>query len=196
MTDTYLTRQTLLRRLKSKNDEQSWEEFISFYEKFIYSIIHKMDINSSDCDDLAQKVLLKVWKSLANFDYNQQQGYFRNWLYTITKNTVLTYISDIQYNSNANKQVMKDADTDYQPPEIDTIIQNEWEKHISERAFQTIKETVSEQMLDVFLSTLRGESITEIAERVGLEENTIYKYKNRVKHKLMAEIRNLREMLE
>lgn len=195
MSDTYLTRQTLLKKLKDSDSESSWEEFYKYYKKFIYSIIIKMGVNESDSDDLAQKTLLKIWQALPNFDYNQKKGYFRNWLYTITRNTVISFIK-ANKNLLKNQQEFKSISERHGTAEINKIIHNEWEKYISERAFNTIKEKVSVQALECFQAGLRNEPVAETAEKLGLEENTVYIYKNRVKQKLYAEIRNLREMLE
>ncbi len=195
MTDTYLTRQTLLKKLKNSDSESSWEEFYRYYKKFIYSIIIKMGVNESDCDDLAQKTLLKIWQALPNFDYNQKKGYFRNWLYTITRNTVISFIK-ANKNLLKSREEFKSFSDGHNKAEINKIIHNEWEKYISERAFNTIKEKVSAQAMECFQASLRNEPVAETAQRLGLEENTIYIYKNRVKQKLYAEIRNLREMLE
>jgi RNA polymerase sigma factor (sigma-70 family) len=195
MSDTYLTRHTLLKKLKSADSESSWEEFYKYYKKFIYSIIIKMGVNEADSDDLAQKTLLKIWQALPSFDYNQKRGYFRNWLYTVTRNTVISFIK-ANKNLLKSQQAFKSINEGKSKAEIYKIIHSEWERYISERAFNTIKGKVSAQALDCFQAGLRNEPVRKTAERLGLEENTVYVYKNRVKQKLYAEIRNLREMLE
>lgn len=196
MGETYLTRETLLRRLRSADDDQAWEEFVFFYRKFIFSVIVKMGVREADCDDLSQKVLLKLWESLPNFNYNEKRGFFRNWLYTITRNTVVTYINRVKMISNKKSQIQNDMIEQFESPEIDKMVKEEWEKHIAALAFTNIKKKVSEQALDAFQSSLRKEPVAETAQRLGLEENTVYIYKNRVKKKFIEEIKNLREMLE
>ncbi len=195
MTENYLTRKTLLSRLKQLDNESSWHEFHNYYSNFIHSIILKMGILNTDVDDLSQKVLLKIWQALPTFDYNKSKGHFRNWLYTVTKNTVLSYI-DKERKKQA--QLCEDYSlvTTSTPAEIDTIINEEWELYISERAFNTIKEKVSERSLECFKAGLRGEDVATAAKNLNIEENTVYIYKNRVKQKLLAEISNLRDLLE
>lgn len=192
MADTYLTRETLLKRLKSADDELSWEEFIHYYRRFIFSIFNKMRISDSDSDDLFQRVLLKVWKAIPNFDYNQAQGQFRSWLYKVTQNTVLNFISE----GKIKKQNVVAIDEKYSKPEVDRIIRDEWEKHISALAFNTVKEKVSEVAMQVFLASLEGEKTEVTAKKYGLSENSVYVYKMRVKNALTAEIKNLRDFLE
>ncbi len=191
-----MTRQTLLRRLKSKSDEDAWENFVANYRPFICSVINKMGINPSDIDDICQTILVKIWKSLDHFDHGQKQGCFRNWLYTITRNCVLTYISSNQYNIRTREGVESNKHPLTEAPDIENIIHKEWKRFIFEKAANNIKKKVSHQLWDAFQSGLNGENEEVTAKRLGLETNTINKYKNRIKYKLIAEIENLREFLE
>lgn len=196
MSDTYLTRKTLLKRLKTSNDDMAWEEFVRFYKGFIYSIIMKMRVNHADQDDLSQKVMVKIWKSLDQFDHNQQKGHFRSWLSSITKNTVLSFIRDSNRANNKNESFKQEVVKDFDEPEIDNMIEEEWEKHISDLAFDTIKNKVSPQAMEAFLAGLRGEAGSETAAKLNSTEDMVYTYRSRVKLKLIAEIKNLRELLE
>ncbi len=196
MSDTYLTRKTLLMRLKSSKDEQAWEEFVFFYQNFIYSIIIRMGVGEADRDDLSQKVMLKIWKSMNQFNHNQKRGHFRSWVHAITKNTVLTYMEHNKHISKKQDALRVDSDGQFYSPEVDRLINEEWEKHISALAFDNISNKVSSQAMNAFLAGLRNEPVSETAERLGLGENTVYIYRLRVKKKIIAEINNLREMLE
>lgn len=196
MADTYLTRNTLLKRLKGLNDELAWDEFVFYYRDFIFSIINKLGVLDGDCDDLSQQVMLKIWSSIESFSYTQKPGSFRNWIYTITKNAVMNYFKHNKLVNKHHEQIeITDRHTVFKP-EIDQLITDEWENYITGLAFENISKKVSEQTIEVFLSSLRGEAVTETATRLGIEENSVYIYKNRVKKKLVAEIKNLREMLE
>lgn len=195
-TKTYLTRETLLKRMQSLNNEESWDEFVFYYGKFIYSIINRMGIYTGEEEDLAQEILLKIWKAIPNFDINQKKGQFRSWLYSVVKNTVLTYLSRSRYKSEKMALFGVELAQQKNHPEIDQLIIEEWEMYISEKAFEIVKRNLSEQALDAFQSALLGEPVEQIAERLSLEVNTVYVYKNRVKNRLVAEIRNLRELLE
>lgn len=196
MTDTYLTRQTLLKRLKSNTDELAWEDFVFYYQNFIYSIIIRMGVSQADRDDISQKVLLKIWRSLDQFDHNQQKGHFRSWINAITRNTVLSFIAHSKHLDKKYESFKVNADGAFVAPEVDKLIGEEWEKHVSALAFDTISKKMSPQAIDAFLAGLRNEPVSETAERLGLEENTVYTYKLRVKRKIVAEIKNLKDMLE
>lgn len=196
MTDTYLTRQTLLRQLKIENNNLAWEEFLHYYKRFIYSIVVKMEIAPSERDDIVQEALFKIWKSLDQFDINKKRGRFRNWMQAITKNTALVYI-------NKNARLMRNVQdfTDQQAdqinkPDIDQLIEFEWEQHITALAFANISKKASNNAVESFLAGLRNEPAEDTAQRLNITVEKVYNYRNRIKTKMVGEIKNLREMLE
>lgn len=196
MTDTYLTRETLVRKLKLNLSEESWEEFIHFYKNFIYSIITTMNVDEPDADDIYQQALIRIWKGIKNFDSKQRKGSFRSWIYKITQNTTLTFITKCKSKKSKMEEIKLEAEEKFHSPEIEQIIDEQWNRHISKLAFENISERLSEKALDAFTSQFSGEAPEVTAERLGLEKRTVYIYRARIKQKLMAEISNLKEMLE
>ena len=81
------TRVTLLMRVKNQHDDKSWEDFVFYYKKkFIYIICRKMGLNHHDGEEVVQKVLLKLWDKLPEFEYDQGSRFrgwalYRNWKY-------------------------------------------------------------------------------------------------------------------
>ena len=86
MTDQWITRKTLLLRAVNPDDESAWDEFIEYYGRFIYHIILKMGVNSSNSDDVAQQIVIKLWKKINTYD--SSKGNFRPWLSTVIRNSV------------------------------------------------------------------------------------------------------------
>jgi len=196
MSDTYLTRETLLKKLQYTDNEKAWEEFVYFYQKFIFSIINKMGVPSADCDDLCQKVLIKLWKSLPEFKYNQKQGAFRSWLYVITKNTVYNFSRKQNRLTEKNKNISELGIIEDQESEVNSFIDEEWKKHLTALAYKSISKKLSSKTIEAFQASVKGEPIELIAKRLNTSENNVYRYKIRVKQKLMEEIKNLKDMLE
>ncbi len=195
MSDTYNTRVTLLTRLKSPDDELSWEEFIKYYEGFIYSIIIKMGVPSCDNDEVFQMAIIKLWKVLPNFNYASSKGRFRNWLYTVVKNIVYNYFDRMP----RNELELLDVDSSClkkDSPEIERLVEEEWDNHILSLAFDKVAKKVSKTAMDTFIKGLDGESVEAASKRLCLSESSIYVYRKRVKDALTAEVNNLREMLD
>ncbi|MCM8527147.1 MAG: RNA polymerase sigma factor, partial [Lentisphaeraceae bacterium] len=167
--DKYKTRQTLLERLSNKYDENSWNEFIGTYKAYICVVIMRMGINESDTEDLAQQVMLKLWKKLPGFNYNRNKR-FRNYLASTARNTVNDFIRKI----NAEKARLEKADinTDEEEyvslPDINTLINEEWESFIANLALDNIRSHFEAASIDIFLQILDGRDPQELADNLGL----------------------------
>ena len=71
------TRETLLERIKNPLDESSWEDFVRYYQPFIYGVVRGMRIPHHDAEEIVQTILLKAWKKLPDFEYDRARGRFR-----------------------------------------------------------------------------------------------------------------------
>ena len=85
--DNHLTRQTLLERIRIQKDDKSWEEFVLYYRHFLYIICRRMNLSHHDSEEVVQKILLKIWNAIDNFEYDKSKR-FRSWLYSVTRNAV------------------------------------------------------------------------------------------------------------
>lgn len=63
----------------------SWEEVARTHGRKIYNFAYRLTGNPDDASDLAQEVLLRVRRGLANY----QPGSFDGWLWRITRNAFL-----------------------------------------------------------------------------------------------------------
>lgn len=195
--DKYLTRQTLLQRAQ-KQDEKAWEEFIILYKDFIYHILHKMNIQSIDFDDLAQDVLLKLWKGLGSYDKDKSK--FRTWLSHVTRNTVLSYFRskkcrpqgvDLESEATAvNKYFYELSDN-----QLEEMFEKEWQAYVCSIAFENIQKLFSGQAVEAFSMSQKEIPTDEICQKLGLKKESLYVLVSRVKSKYVNEIRRLiREM--
>ena len=190
------TRQTLIERLRDKYDEKSWQTFIDSYQRYIYVVIRGMAIKHEEAEDLVQEVLLQLWTKLPNFRYDPDKAMFRTWLCKVIKNRVLNFIKAQESQSKRIDKASQQVFKEYTNHEMDQLMQKEWEVYITNLALERIRNSFPGQSIKVFELTLEGKSIADIAETLGLKENSVYKSKNRVKAKLINEISNLRYELE
>ena len=190
------TRQTLIERLRDKYDQESWQTFTQIYQRYIYVVIRRMNVSHSETEDLVQEILFKIWNKLPEFDYNPNKARFRTWLSTVVKNRVITYIRSSQSHSNKIDKASQEPRKNYSDHDIDDIMHKEWESYITNMAMNRIKQNFPGQAIEVFEMTLEGKSVSDIAQELGLKENSVYKSKNRVKARLIEEIKALRQDLE
>lgn len=193
MTDkeNYVTRETLLAKLKNKHDDASWEDFVFYYKSYIYIICRRMNLSHHDAEEVVQKVLMTAWKKLPDFKYNKKQR-FRGWLCKVTKDSVNEFFRSAKRQSTKVDRVSEYSVNDkFSDPDIEKIAEEEWKAYIAGMALDNIKDNFSEQAINVFTKLSEGKSRSIVAEELGLPVNTVSVYKKRVTVKLRSEIRRL-----
>lgn len=192
----YQTRQTLLEKIKDRYDEDAWTDFVRFYERFIYTIVRESGLSSVESKDVTQQVLLKLWDILPRFSYDREKGGFRNWLYRVTKRTLVDYWRKEGRYNQKKEEYGKDAGIHLtESSNLDELMDREWKAHISNLAMEKIRKRFSGKAVDVFYALLEGKSIAEVAREFGIAENSVYVYRSRVSEKLAAEINYLKTQL-
>ncbi len=199
MTNTYATRKTLLQRVRNQHDQQSWTELVDVYRKYVYSVIRSLNISEHDADDILQHVFLKLWEKLPDMD-PEEIIRFRSLLGRITKHCTIDYVRKRSTAAEKLKQAAQDETLDYlnsiQLPEIDKIAEDRWEVFLANLALDNVEAQFSGQAVAVFRMSLNGLDVKEIASELGLELNSVYRLRTRVKNQLILEIQHLREELE
>ena len=193
------TRLTLIERAKNKDDHKSWEEFISFYKSYLYTVIRNMKVNHHDTEEILQDIFVKVWDKLGDFDYCPGRGKFRYWLCTITKNMVISFIrkqkSDLERRGKIHSGERENYLNRISVPELEVLAESEWKNFIANRALNNIRETFRPKEVEAFTLYVSGLSVKEVAAKMGLAENSVYIYKARVQDLLRKEICRLDEEL-
>lgn len=192
----YQTRKTLILRLKEGGDP-SWEEFFQLYRPYIQAIVRNMNIPASDADDIAQQVMIRLWKHIEKYSPERR---FRSWLSTIVVNCVKDFIRDRARDAERQEKMARDRSLPYlraiRLPEVEQIAEREWGIYLSKLALERVESLFSGKAIEVFSMSLDGLSVEEIARRTGLKENSVYRLRNRVKKQVALEIQQLRLEME
>jgi len=200
MNPGYSTRYTLLERAKNQSDSEAWEELIGFYRKYIYVIIRSMQVNATDCDDVLQLVLIELWKYLPEYQYDKEKSKFRFWVAKVTRNQVISYIRRQQSHAKKLDKAQAEATLSYldsiKTPEIEEIVTREWKLFISNSAMQNIERHFSSQAIESFRLYSKGLKVNDIALKVDVKPDSVYKYISRIKLKLIEEINSLKNELD
>ncbi|WP_372795456.1 RNA polymerase sigma factor [Pontiella sp.] len=191
----YQTRVTLLAKLKKTENHEAWLEFETIYRPFILSLILRMGINADDAEDISQAVLTKVWQKIEDFEYNQNKGKFHNWLAAMTRNTVKDFFRTkknfITGRDSVEYQEQYVAIEEQVLPDIENLARVEWVLHITNLAWDNIKDDIYETKREVFKLVSRELPTKEIASRLGISEASVRVYKAEVFEKMRAEITRL-----
>jgi len=78
----------LMRRVR-EGDMVAFEELVERHERAVVGTVAKMLGGSSDAEDIAQQVFVRVWKSAGRYE---PRARFTTWLFTITRNLVFNEV--------------------------------------------------------------------------------------------------------
>lgn len=199
MADDWNTRLTLLQRAKNPDDQQAWDEFVRYYRDFIKVVLAQMGLNQKDSDDLIQEILVKIWKTLPKMDYDQNRARFRTWMSHLIRNKVIDHFRKVKRLSNKQEMIVEESGNltpVKSEPEVQKIIQTEWEVYIVKLALKRIAGHFSERAIEAFEMSMDNISPDDIGKKLGIKGNSVTKLKNRVKQRLIKEIELLRSELE
>lgn len=143
-------------------------------------------------DDLVQEILLKAWKNLPKFEYKKNNGKFRNWLGLVVSNTAKSYYRKQSNVSKAIGKIERDSEIE---PEIQDISDAEWKLFISNKAWENVKVSLSENVIQCFELISEGNDLKDVAEKSGIPYNTVCVYKKRIINKISREIVRLEQEL-
>ena len=178
------TRMTLIKRVKDRLDDNSWEEFTQTYQPYIMTILHRSGIPSSHIQDLCQDILLKIWKSIESFEYDPEKCTFRTWLSVVCRNTVY------KFSAKQKKLAIDDVEVPHiaDEAEIDHIIEREWRLYIAAKALESVSRQFNKNALEAYRGFHKGQSVEDIAQSLEISESSIYVYNKRVKDAMSREI--------
>jgi len=199
MAKIYKTRETLLFRVKNQRDDKSWNEFVGYYKNYIYIVARNMNLVHHDAEDILQRVLLKLWEKLPEFEYNTQRGSFRSFLCTIIRNMAIDFIKKKSRMLNTidgdEKNTLKKYLDEVSLPEIEKIAEKEWKLFLANTAWEKVEPTLTDKVKNAYMMLLKGKSLDDVASTLDIQKNTVYVYKLRVIEKIQREIKLIEQDL-
>jgi len=195
-TDPNNTSYSLLERALNLDDSAAWDSLYERYMTFVYHVLVKVGIKESDRDDLCQSVFIELSSKLKNYDL--EKGKFRSWLATVVRNKAL---QGIRKNANYTKYVEKasnEPDAVYllEGEYYDEFVEREWDNYLISLATDRIATSHTGKAAEIFSLGLEGKSSTEIAKLTGLQINSVYTIRQRIKQTLLKEADAIRAELE
>jgi RNA polymerase sigma-70 factor (ECF subfamily) len=161
-----------------EGDESTFRTLVQRHKDKIRNIIY-LTLNSSDSiDDIAQDVLITIYKNLKSFRFQSQ---FSTWLYRITVNKCKDHLRKVRIRSIFIP--IKDGEED------PVYIPSMEHKDISEIVNHAISKLPEKLRLPLLLKDIEGLSYQEIAETVNCEIGT-------VKSRIFRAREGLRELLK
>jgi RNA polymerase sigma-70 factor (ECF subfamily) len=198
------TRRSLLSRLKSWDNEDSWREFFNTYWRLIYDFALKTGLNDAQAQDAVQETIISVAGEMKDFRYDPALGSFKRWLLQITRRRVADQLRK-QYRTGEVGAPRADDPAvaawlsevpDGTSRELETLWDEEWRRHIADAAMARVRRKVRPAQFQMFeLSVVRGWSVTKVASALGASVTQVYMARHRVARQIEKEIQHLERNL-
>ena len=96
----------LVKRAK-QGDMHAFEELIIQHEKIVYNVALRMMNHSEDAKDISQEVFLKLWRTLAQYQFDAA---FSTWLYRLTQNVCIDFLRKQKRQQHVSLTFSEDED--------------------------------------------------------------------------------------
>lgn len=208
------TRWSLLRRLKDRDDQQSWQEFFDTYWRLIHSVARKAGLSEAEAQDVVQETMLAVSKTIDEFRCDPEAGSFKAWLLRLTRWRILDQLAKrlprqqppsavapgaIPAPARRGRAGEEDARTDTiervaDPAgvDLDQLWDREWQATLLDRAAQRVKAKVDAKQWQIFdLYILKNWKAGDVAKTMRVSVAQVYLAKHRVGAVLKEEVKRL-----
>lgn len=184
------TSQSLLFRLRNPVDADAWQEFAEIYRPVILRIASSKGLQSTDAEDLAQKVLIAILGAIERWDPTGKAK-FRTWLKRITENAIMNAISRAkpdQANGGVEAHSLLDTYPDRDGPDSE-LLKIELHREIFRWAARRIQNEFTETTWKAFwLTAVDARPAEEVGRLLGRNRGSIYAARSRVMKRLIQQI--------
>ena len=194
--DSPETRASLLVQLRDGTNHSAWQEFVKLYGPIIYGFARKRGLQDADAADLMQDVMRSVSAAIGRLDYDRNQGTFRGWLFTITRNKIFTFLSARRIrpqgsgDTTTNRLLEQHADGE----DGSQAWELEYQRRVAALAMERVKGEFQESTWRAFwLTAVEGRAVGDVTRQVGLSAGAIYVAKSRVLARLKEEVETMRQ---
>ena len=172
-------------------DDAAFREIVQRYQSKVFSIIHGIVRQRNDVEDIAQQVFAKVYLSLKSFDFRSS---LITWIYKITVNECFDYlrkrkVRKLVYESDLSEDEVRRVENttpsiDRQEPMDSTLARRDY-------VVKLLTRVSDEERMLLMMKEVEGFSVEELAERTGMNENTIKVKLFRARQKLVKAAQRL-----
>jgi RNA polymerase sigma factor (sigma-70 family) len=187
-----ITPLSLLERLRSNPDEESWGRLVSIYNPWLQRVLRQAGIPETDADDLRQEVLAVLFQEMPDFEHNGQAGAFRRWMRNIVINRVRRYWRSRQ--TAATRQPGNVPWDTFGDPAagLEEYWDREHDRYLIQELFKLVEASVSRSTWLAFRrQAVDGERAAAVASELGISVNAAMLAKSRVLARLRSEGRLL-----
>ena len=210
------TRPSLLQRLQTGDDPQSWKDFYRIYGGLIRFFATQAGLTPDEAEEVVQEVAIGVARRLPEFVYDPQVCRFKTWLLNLTRWRIQNQLRKRGHigaagarssgvaerpatqrgeEGTATRAIERIADPAV--PEFGSEWDAAWEKNLATQAMEQVRAKIEERQFQIFdLYVLKGWPPRDVAKTLGISIARVYLTKHRVSALVKKEVRRLEKEAE
>jgi RNA polymerase sigma factor (sigma-70 family) len=191
------TRVALLRRLRDRDDQETWNALVDRYAPRIYRWCRRYRLPESDAADVTEEVIRKLLLAIRHFQHDPAKSGFREWLKAVVAKTM----RDLLRAARSPREGSSDTGVF---PILNTIkdkaavgdltkqVEEAYEKELLREAALRVQLGVEPQTWDAYrLAVIERLSPEQVAEQVGISTDDVNAAKSHVIKMLREEVKRL-----
>jgi RNA polymerase sigma factor (sigma-70 family) len=210
------TRPSLLHRLQTGDDPQSWQEFYRIYGGLIRFFATRAGLTADEAEEVVQETAIGVARRLPEFVYDPKVCRFKTWLLNLTRWRIQNQLrkrgqpgaagssspttsdgSPAGRGDDTTGTRMIDRIADPAAAEFGAEWDAAWEKTLVTQAMEQVRARIEERQFQVFdLYVMKGWPPGDVAKTLGISTARVYLTKHRVAALLKKEVCRLEKAAE
>jgi RNA polymerase sigma factor (sigma-70 family) len=178
VTHVELTDTEIIKRVLA-GEQALFAQLVQRYQSYVFTLVLRFTDNREDAEEISQDVLVKAYRSLADF---RGEAKFSTWLYTIVRTSCITFLRKkrLETTSLDNERTSQQVESRQSGFTANAIEQKS--KHAMVNAAIRMLSPDDTQILTLFY---KGEqTLEEIGRVMRMDPNTIKVKLHRARHRL------------
>ena len=191
MTDSQMTRLSLLARLGDAQDGEAWAQFVEIYAPVIYQFLRRRGVQDADAADVTQDVIRTVIRSVGGFDHNRRPGSFRKWLTTITHSRLADFAARQKHQVSGSGDTLTLETLNQQPgrDSDERLLEQEYQKCVFQWAADKVRSEFEESTWQAFWIThVEGKSCKDASQELQITVDAVYIARSRVLARMKEQV--------
>lgn len=192
---------SLLDRVQQMQPD-AWARMVDVFSPIVYRWARVAGLSGSDSADVVQDVFVAVAKNISKFERKKDKASFRSWLATITRNRVKDLYRKREKfpaglgGTEALQRFQRVPQPNLVTPSVDELEKSislaDLDQRLPIRILEIVKSQSEPKTWQAFwLTTVNGDSATDVAARLGMKLESVYQAKSRILRRLRGRLDEL-----
>src|ERR1051326_7645739 len=199
------TRDSLLSRLKNREDQESWQDFFNTYWKLVYGVAIKAGLTDQEAQEAVQETVITVARRIPEFKYDPDTCSFKTWLLNLTRWRITDQLRKrkperFAVRPHRTENPARTATIERVPDpaglDLEAVWDEEWKQHILEAAIAKVKRRVSPEQYQIFdLCFFKHGPVKKVMRELGVNPGRVYLARHRIASLLKQEVKMLEKKM-